>query len=40
MNKEQYTELGLTEEWWRGLREAAPQERVVKVYTLPHSPLQ
>jgi NIPSNAP protein len=40
MTKEQYAELGLTEEWWRGLREAAPQERVVTVHTLPHSPLQ
>lgn len=31
---------GLTEEWWQGLRIVAPDERVVSVYTLPHSPLK
>ena len=38
--QEFYNELGLTEDWWNQLRVAAPQERLVTVYTLPHSPLQ
>ncbi|MCP4757748.1 MAG: hypothetical protein GY866_43370 [Proteobacteria bacterium] len=39
-NQEWYSALGLTEDWWSQLREAAPQERLVTVFTLPHSPLQ
>lgn len=39
-SQEFYSEMGLTEDWWNGLRAAAPQEKVITVYTLPHSPLQ
>ncbi|MDK1024538.1 MAG: hypothetical protein QGD92_09935 [Gammaproteobacteria bacterium] len=37
--KESYNSIGLTDEWWQNLRIMAPEERLISVYTLPHSPL-
>lgn len=37
--RERYYSMGLNDEWWRNLRVMAPEERLVSVYTLPHSPL-
>jgi hypothetical protein len=39
-SKEGYNAMGLNDEWWQNLRIMAPEERVVSVYTLPHSPLR
>jgi hypothetical protein len=38
--KERYNSMGLNDEWWQNLRIMAPEERLVSVYTLPHSPLK
>jgi hypothetical protein len=38
--KERYGSMGLDDDWWKNLRIMAPEERVVSVYTLPHSPLK
>jgi hypothetical protein len=37
--KDRYESMGLNDEWWQNLRVMAPEERLVPVYTLPHSPL-
>ncbi|MCP4137047.1 MAG: hypothetical protein GY754_39125 [bacterium] len=35
-----FYQIGFPEEWWNWIRKMAPQERMVAIFPLPHSPLK